>query len=319
MQDYIAISVAKDITWHMGHRVWTQNLEQQKLNKCIRLHGHEYKLELQLITSLEAFVSKHTDFRTGMILDFTVMNRLKHFIDDYLDHRTMLDIQDPMLPELLLPTIVSAINTETDICLRFIIPEHIVAAYLQLKQFEIAKPMHMATWTLVYKIRQSYTISDILDSLRYIMSIVGKAVKSVYTGTMPILTIESVQEANDNSNPLIDTYVLSTFVPTAENLAIFFKTVCQNIFSVLTQSQDNTIHQLDKLFNTLKQTIENELNTEHLLLIDARFDSQKYVTLLERLIKNLPTQYKHIYAVNTVVWETSKAKASVFTTDAIQK
>ena len=317
MQGYVTVSVTKDITWHMGHRVWTQNLEHQKLNKCVRLHGHEYKLELQLTTDLDTFVGKCTDFKTGMILDFTVMNRLKHFIDDYLDHKTMLDIQDPMLPELLLPTIVSAINTETDICLRLIIPEHIVTAYLQLRQSE-AKSMHMATWTLIYRPKRNCTISDILSSLRHIMSIIGKTVKNTCTGTMPILTIEPAQEVSDNSSPLIDTYVLSTFVPTAENLAIFFKTVCQNIFSALTQSRDDIVHQLGKLFNTLKQTIENELDTEHLSSIDVQYDDQ-YITLLEKLIKNLPTQYKHIYAVNTVVWETSKARATVFATNTTQK
>jgi len=150
------------------------------------------------------------------------------------------------------------------------------------------------------------------------MSIIGKTVKNTCTGTMPILTIEPAQEVSDNSSPLIDTYVLSTFVPTAENLAIFFKTVCQNIFSVPTQSRDDIVHQLGKLFNTLKQTIENELDTEHLSSIDVQYDDQ-YITLLEKLIKNLPTQYKHIYAVNTVVWETSKARATVFATNTIQK
>lgn len=61
--------------------------------KCARPHGHNGRLEIEL-------VSETLDGR-GMVVDFgEVKARLVEFIDREIDHRMLLRQDDPMIPAL---------------------------------------------------------------------------------------------------------------------------------------------------------------------------------------------------------------------------
>jgi 6-pyruvoyltetrahydropterin/6-carboxytetrahydropterin synthase len=80
-------SVSREIDFCYGHRL----LDYQ--GKCRYLHGHNGKA---LIT-IEA---SGLDAR-GMVLDFAEIKRVVHqWIDQTLDHRMILNRNDPIVPEL---------------------------------------------------------------------------------------------------------------------------------------------------------------------------------------------------------------------------
>lgn len=88
--------ISKEFDFCYGHRVWSQKLNTEfSLDGCLKcrhLHGHQGKI----LVYLEA--SKLQD---GMVTDFKHLNWFKAFLDDVLDHKFILDINDPLFPTLL--------------------------------------------------------------------------------------------------------------------------------------------------------------------------------------------------------------------------
>lgn len=85
-------TIDKTFNWEMGHRVWTQKLEHEHLSlstecACKHLHGHSYLMKVFL-------VSDKLD-SSQMVTDFKNLNFVKRFVDDVLDHKFMIDINDP--------------------------------------------------------------------------------------------------------------------------------------------------------------------------------------------------------------------------------
>lgn len=84
--------IAKEFDFCYGHRVWSQELNSElSLDSCLKcrhLHGHQGKL----IVYLE---SEKLD--RGMVTDFKHLNWLKKWIDDVIDHKFIMDINDPLL------------------------------------------------------------------------------------------------------------------------------------------------------------------------------------------------------------------------------
>jgi len=83
-----------DKTFHfeMGHRVWAQKLDHAHLSlttdcACKHLHGHSYEIKV--------FLGSHQLDHSSMVTDFKNLNFMKRFVDDVLDHKFMLDINDP--------------------------------------------------------------------------------------------------------------------------------------------------------------------------------------------------------------------------------
>jgi 6-pyruvoyltetrahydropterin/6-carboxytetrahydropterin synthase len=80
--------VTKEIWFCYGHRLLNYN------GKCAHLHGHNGKA---VIT-----VESNKLDELGMVIDFSIMKReLGKWIDDNLDHKMLLNSQDPLIPELL--------------------------------------------------------------------------------------------------------------------------------------------------------------------------------------------------------------------------
>ena len=85
-------SITKDFDFCYGHRVWTQALDAElscnTACKCRHLHGHQGKITVKLTAS---------DLEAGMVTDFHHLNFFKKFVDDYFDHKMIMDRKDPLL------------------------------------------------------------------------------------------------------------------------------------------------------------------------------------------------------------------------------
>lgn len=89
--------ISKQFDFCYGHRVWTQELNKEysldDKTKCRHLHGHQGTI----IVYLQAYGLKN-----GMVTDFKHLNWFKKWLDDTLDHKFILDKNDPLY-KILLP------------------------------------------------------------------------------------------------------------------------------------------------------------------------------------------------------------------------
>ena len=83
--------ISKEFDFCYGHRVWSQTLNidfsLDACLKCRHLHGHQGKV----IVHLES-----NELNNSMVTDFKHLNWFKAFLDDVLDHKFILDINDPL-------------------------------------------------------------------------------------------------------------------------------------------------------------------------------------------------------------------------------
>ena len=89
-------NISKQFDFCYGHRVWSQELNKDfaldECLKCRHLHGHQGKI----IVHLES-----NKLKNGMVTDFKHLNWFKQFLDDTLDHKFIIDINDPLFSTLL--------------------------------------------------------------------------------------------------------------------------------------------------------------------------------------------------------------------------
>ncbi|MCT7617460.1 6-carboxytetrahydropterin synthase [Aliarcobacter butzleri] len=88
--------ISKEFDFCYGHRVWSQTLNidfsLDACLKCRHLHGHQGKV----IVYLES-----NELNNSMVTDFKHLNWFKTFLDDVLDHKFILDINDPLFSTLV--------------------------------------------------------------------------------------------------------------------------------------------------------------------------------------------------------------------------
>lgn len=91
-------TISKRFEFDYGHRVWAQQLSLEASgmteNKCRHLHGHRGVIEITL-------TANELD-KKGMVTDFNNLNWFKRYIDETIDHKTILDIEDP-ITKILVP------------------------------------------------------------------------------------------------------------------------------------------------------------------------------------------------------------------------
>lgn len=105
-------TIDKSFDWCYGHRVHNQSLNADFVGSegvclaCRHLHGHQGKLKVML---------EGTELERGMVTDFKHLGWMKNFIDDVLDHKMILDVNDPLLehevPELMYRPFASGTGT----------------------------------------------------------------------------------------------------------------------------------------------------------------------------------------------------------------
>jgi 6-pyruvoyltetrahydropterin/6-carboxytetrahydropterin synthase len=83
--------IAKQFDFCYGHRVWSQTLNPtyslDSCLKCRHLHGHQGTIHI----FLEA-----EELKEGMVTDFKHLNFFKKWLDDTLDHKFIMDVNDPV-------------------------------------------------------------------------------------------------------------------------------------------------------------------------------------------------------------------------------
>lgn len=88
-------NINKTFEFCYGHRVWSQELDGRFSNDlqcaCRHLHGHEAKVQVYL---------SHTELVRGMVTDFRHLEWLKKWLNTYVDHRFIIDSEDPLFDHL---------------------------------------------------------------------------------------------------------------------------------------------------------------------------------------------------------------------------
>lgn len=96
--------IDKSFSFCYGHRVHNQRLDTKFTDKgdaclaCRHLHGHEGLIKV-FLEEIETGLNVR---ETGMVTDFKHLGWFKNFIDDVLDHKLILDIEDPLNSENLI-------------------------------------------------------------------------------------------------------------------------------------------------------------------------------------------------------------------------
>jgi 6-pyruvoyltetrahydropterin/6-carboxytetrahydropterin synthase len=88
--------ITKQFDFCYGHRVWSQELNAEfSMDSCLmcrHLHGHQGTILVHL---------QSQTLQNGMVTDFKHLNWFKVFLDDTLDHKFIIDINDPLFETLL--------------------------------------------------------------------------------------------------------------------------------------------------------------------------------------------------------------------------
>lgn len=96
------IVISKEFEGDFGHRVWSQKLDEEFAGtttcKCKALHGHRFKIVPEIASDL--------GLQHGMVTDFTHFAKFKEWIDLVMDHKLLMDINDPVLKQLF-PLLIS--------------------------------------------------------------------------------------------------------------------------------------------------------------------------------------------------------------------
>ena len=96
--------IDKQFSFCYGHRVWSQELIGEYCEtgdaccKCRHLHGHEGLVHVFL---------EGDELTRGMVTDFKHLGWLKNFLDDNLDHKFIIDRNDPWFSNIINGTIVN--------------------------------------------------------------------------------------------------------------------------------------------------------------------------------------------------------------------
>lgn len=88
--------ISKSFDFCYGHRVWAQELNPEFSNNkkcsCRHLHGHNGTVTINLeATKLD---------NQGMVTDFGNLSWFKTWLKNYVDHKFILDINDPLFESM---------------------------------------------------------------------------------------------------------------------------------------------------------------------------------------------------------------------------
>lgn len=91
-------TIDKQFDFCYAHRVWSQQLEKTYCSggdvncKCRFIHGHQAKVHV---------FAESDQLTRGMVTDFKHLGFLKDFFEDYIDHKFILDLNDPWFVNII--------------------------------------------------------------------------------------------------------------------------------------------------------------------------------------------------------------------------
>lgn len=93
--------IDKVFEFDYGHRVWSQTLIPEYCGnegtKCVCRHLHGHRGHVQVFLSGKAL-------EAGMVTDFKHLGWLKKFLDEFVDHKFIIDSHDPMYKKMVSTT-----------------------------------------------------------------------------------------------------------------------------------------------------------------------------------------------------------------------
>ena len=105
--------IKKSFDFCYGHRVFSQDVvEKYSLSTecpCHRIHGHQGQASV--------FVETEQLDSRGFVIDFKELNFMKKFIDNNIDHRFIISVQDPEFERLVGLSVEQAQEKSTPIYL----------------------------------------------------------------------------------------------------------------------------------------------------------------------------------------------------------
>lgn len=89
--------ISKSFDFCYGHRVWSQqlntNFSDDNKCSCRHLHGHNATVNIYL-------TAKELNAQ-GMVTDFKHLGWFKRWLDACIDHKFIVDVNDPLLSTLI--------------------------------------------------------------------------------------------------------------------------------------------------------------------------------------------------------------------------
>ena len=103
-------TIDKSFSFAYGHRVHNQSLNADFTGSdgvclaCRHLHGHEGLVKVHLSSDV---------LERGMVVDFKMLGWFKDFLDDVLDHKFIMDINDPLITHEV-PDFIRAVRKDSN-------------------------------------------------------------------------------------------------------------------------------------------------------------------------------------------------------------
>jgi 6-pyruvoyltetrahydropterin/6-carboxytetrahydropterin synthase len=183
--------ISKEFNLCYGHRVWVQRLNEDfcaagdSACKCRHLHGHEGKLVVNLSAAM-------MDDRS-MVIDFKEIGWLKDFIDNTLDHKFIIDKNDPMFKTLVEDFYFKASGNDELITKTIYIPGTKISCGEVALLSNINGTKNVPIDTPEYEVLEGYFIVDFVPTSEALSQWLFKVVKEKMFGQFPNVKIDSVE------------------------------------------------------------------------------------------------------------------------------
>ena len=129
--------ISKEFGFDYGHRVWSQELNSDFSiqSKCVCRHQHGHRGKLLV------YLESNELNEEGMVTDFHHLNWFSQFLDEYVDHKMLLDINDPAFSHFY-PLLAFTSENERDNLFdfhseKFYTPKHSFLERLPIELFDV--------------------------------------------------------------------------------------------------------------------------------------------------------------------------------------
>lgn len=133
------MKIAKEFRWEMGHRLPFHK------GKCVNLHGHSYKMLIELEGDLDA---------NGMLIDYYDLKRIVHPIIEEMDHAFMAHVDDTEVVNFL-----SSLNSK-----KVVVDFHSTAENISIYLAEKLKQSELKNYSKKFKVRVYETPDDYAET-----------------------------------------------------------------------------------------------------------------------------------------------------------